>query len=68
MLSPQMKSYLSREVQALLKSIKDDELPDGEIHFILHVDGEENWSWANIRNESDKHVPPPSSLVRNLTR
>lgn len=69
MLSPKVKQFLSLEIQELLQSIQDTELPtNGEIHFILHVDGEEYWSWANIRNESDKNIPVPQSLVKNLTK
>lgn len=69
MFSPKMKQHLSLEIQELLQSVQDTELPtSGEIHFILHVDGEEYWSWANIRNESDKNKPVPSSLVKNLTK
>jgi len=68
MLSPQTKRYISEEIQALLQEINDDELPKGEISFILHVDGAEFWSWANIRNESEKNVPVPSSIACNLTK
>lgn len=67
MLSPRIKQLVAKEIQELLQSIQDDELPTGEIHFILHVDGAEGWSWANIRNESDRNIPVPSFLIRNLT-
>lgn len=68
MLSPKVKQQVALEIQELLQSIQDDELPtNGEISFILHVDGKESWSWVNIRNESDKDAPVPSSLVRNLS-
>lgn len=68
MLSPRMKSLIAKEIQELLQSVQDDELPtNGEIHFILHVDGKEDWSWANIRNTSDRDLPVPQAIVRNLT-
>lgn len=67
MLSTKVKQYISKEVQRVLQSIHDDELPNGEIHFILHVDGSEDWSWANIRNESDKDLSVPHNLIRNIT-
>lgn len=66
MLSSGTKSYIAREVQKILQKVLDSELPEGEIHFILHVDGAEEWSWANIRNESDKDIPVPQSIIRNL--
>lgn len=69
MLTPQHKKLISDKVQEILQSIAivDDELPVGEISFILHVDGKEDWSWANIRNESMKHFEVPTILIRNLT-
>ncbi len=67
MLSQQVKKELSEKIQALLQEIQDDELPSGEINFILHVDGKEDWSWANIRNYSAKNNPVPNVLVQNLS-
>ena len=67
MFSSQQKKYISSRVQAILKEIANDELPDGEINFILHVDGAEDWSWANIRNESARDIPVPDEIVKNLS-
>lgn len=67
MLSPKVKKEISDKVQAILQEVNDDELPAGEINFILHVDGAEGWSWANISNESKKHIPAPNSIQRNLS-
>ena len=67
MFSPQQKKYISSRVQAILKEIANDELPNGEINFILHVDGAEDWSWANIRNESARDIPVPDEIVENLS-
>lgn len=67
MLSPKVKQEIANKVQAILQQIDDDELPDGEIQFILHVDGAEGWSWANIRNSSAKYLPVPESLIGNLS-
>ena len=68
MFSPLLKQEISKTIQELLQALDHDELPQGEIRFILHVDGAEEWSWANIRNESDKNIPVPNILVQNLTR
>jgi hypothetical protein len=39
-----------KNVQKILQDTKHPELPDGEISFHLHVDGAEDWSWADIKN------------------
>jgi len=67
MFSPQLKKEISDKVQAILQEITHDELPKGEINFILHVDGAEDWSWANIRNEAKKGEGVPSMLTQNLS-
>ena len=33
-----------------MKDTNHPELPKDEINFVLHVDGVEGWSWADIRN------------------
>ena len=68
MFSPKLKSLIAEHVQSLLQSLDHHELPEGEINFILHVDGKESWSWANIRNNSDKDIPAPSSIDGNLSK
>ena len=67
MLSAKVKQEISKKIQIMLQSIDDNELPNGEINFLLHVDGAEDWSWANIRNNNRRDVPAPSSLICNET-
>lgn len=67
MFTPEQKAYISQEVQRILQKMDCDELPLGEIEFILHVDGEKIWSWANIRNGADKDKPVPEAIVQNLS-
>jgi hypothetical protein len=67
MFSPQQKREIAIKVQAILQETAHDELPEGEVNFILHVDGAEGWSWANIRNTSARDVPVPDVLVKNTT-
>lgn len=67
MFTPQQKQSISNLVQAILKETASDELPDGEINFILHVDGAENWSWANIRNSSARDIQVPDDLIDNMS-
>lgn len=66
MFTTQQKRIIAMKVQTILRETCCDELPEGEIDFILHVDGAEGWSWANIRNEGNKDFAPPSVLVQNL--
>jgi len=65
MLSPKVKKELSEKIQSLLQSVEDNELPSGEIDFLLHVDGAIDLSWCNIRNLSNRDIPAPKSLIRN---
>ena len=68
MFSPELKQAISERIQAILKELDHPELPEkGEIKFLLHVDGAESWSWANIRNNRQKVRPVTSSLERNTS-
>jgi len=67
MFSPQQKQEIAAKVQYAIQQTLNDELPVGEVNFILHVDGAEDWSWANIRNNSARDVEVPEVLVRNLS-
>ena len=68
MFTPQQKREIAMKVQAILQATAHDELPSGEVSFILHVDGAEDWSWANIRNGSEASLEVPDALVKNLTK
>lgn len=50
MFSVQQKRAIAEAVQRVLRETNHPELPTGEISFLLHVDGAEAWSWADIRN------------------
>lgn len=51
MFSTQQKRDIADAVQKILRATNHPELPKkGEISFLLHVDGAEGWSWADIRN------------------
>lgn len=68
MFSPDLKFMIAEKVEEILRDTRHPELPkDGPIQFILHVDGAEHWSWANIRNNTPKNVEIPRDLVRNMT-
>jgi hypothetical protein len=50
MFSVRQKRHIADQIQRLLRETGHPELPAGEINFHLHVDGAENWSWADIKN------------------
>jgi hypothetical protein len=57
MFSVRQKREISEAVQKILRDTAHPELPEGEISFLLHVDGAESWSWADIRNNGAVPVP-----------
>lgn len=57
MFSVQEKRDISEAIQQILRETNHPELPEGEIQFLLHVDGAESWSWADIRNNGAVKVP-----------
>lgn len=57
MFSIQQKREISEKVQQILRETHHPELPSGEITFLLHVSGAEDWSWADIRNNGAVENP-----------
>lgn len=57
MFSVRQKREIADKVQGILKDTLHPELPEGEIKFLLHVDGAESWSWADIRNNGAVESP-----------
>ncbi len=50
MFSVRQKREIADKVQKVLRETGHPELPNGEIMFELHVDGQEEWSYARILN------------------
>ena len=50
MFSVRQKREIAEKIQIILRGTGHPELPEGEIHFALHVTGADAWSWADIRN------------------
>ena len=50
MFSVGVKREISDKIQKILKDTNHPELPDGEVSFLIRVEGEKSWSWAEIRN------------------
>lgn len=59
MFSVQQKREIADAVQRILRATDHPELPAApeEIRFLLHVDGAEAWSWADIRNNGAVTAP-----------
>jgi hypothetical protein len=57
MFSVNQKRDIAEKVQQLLRATNHPELPAGEIAFLLHVEGAEAWSWADIRNNGAVPLP-----------
>lgn len=57
MFSVQQKRDIADKVQQILRDTKHPELPEGEIAFLLHIEGAESWSWADIRNNGSITSP-----------
>lgn len=57
MFSTRQKREIADAVQKILRDTNHPELPSGEIRFLLHVDGAEAWSWADIQNNGAVAAP-----------
>jgi hypothetical protein len=57
MFSVRQKREISQAVQEILRKTEHPELPESEIEFHLHVKGEEEWSWADIKNNGSVEKP-----------
>ena len=62
--SIRQKTEIADAVQKILRDTGHPELPDGEIRFKLHVDGAEDWSWADIVNNGA--ATPPEMGIATL--
>lgn len=61
MFSREEKIKISKAVADVLKEINHPEMDINNIHFNLHVEGKEAWSWADIHEpkpETSKGVDP----------
>ena len=57
MFSLRQKREISDKIQNILRETGHPELPGGEIEFYIHVKGEHDWSWADIRNNGAVKTP-----------
>ncbi len=70
MFSVSQKRDISDAVQKILRATAHPELPtSGEVSFLLHVDGAETWSFADIKNNGAVGSPglnPHNELMASL--
>ena len=57
MFSVRQKRDIAEKVQNILRETNHPELPEGEIDFLLRVNGATGMSWADIRNNGAVPVP-----------
>jgi len=66
MFSMNQKKEIADKVQKILRETNHGELPRGEIKFLLHVNGAESWSWADIYNNGHfSEANPPGVNPHN---
>ncbi|MEJ2655575.1 MAG: hypothetical protein P8012_00055 [Desulfobacterales bacterium] len=49
MFSKSEKQFIAAEIEKILLDLNHPEMPMERPKFILHVDGAEPWSWADIQ-------------------
>ena len=62
MFSCSQKRDIADKIQKILRDTNHPELPAGEIKFKIHIDGELDWSWADIENNGSVTNPGINSF------
>ena len=57
MFSVRQKREIATAVQKVFRDTNHPELPEGEIQFVLNVDGDESWIFARIENNGAVDAP-----------
>jgi len=74
MFSVKEKQHIANEIEKLLLSLNHPEMPKEKPDFHLRVDGEQGWSWANIKPnwtygiKNPPSINPFNEVSRDLTR
>lgn len=70
MFSVKEKQYIALEIEKLLLGLNHPEMPNEKPKFKLHVDGKEDWSWADIEPNWKYGVdnPPNTNLFNEIAR
>lgn len=57
MFSMRQKREIADEIQKILRKTNHPELPEEEIKFNIYIEGKEEWSFANIKNNASVTNP-----------
>ena len=57
MFSVRQKREISDKIQKIIRETNHPELPNGEVVFIIRIEGAEPWSWAVIENNGSITAP-----------
>jgi len=69
MFSKNEKIYLAGEIEKLLLGLHHPEMPSMKPEFLLHVDGKESWSWADIEpNHHFENKEPGINKFNEISR
>lgn len=70
MFSLKQKQFIAGEIEKLLLGLNHPEMPTEKPKFKLHVDGKEEWSWADIEpnwvyEDNPPQVNPFNEFIAN---
>lgn len=57
MFSAREKHWIAGKIQSVIKATGQHELPEGEVEFLIRIQGKEG-CWAEIRNNGAAVFPP----------
>jgi len=50
MFSVSEKQYIATKIEELIRELNHPEMDNDNIRFNIHIDGKEDWSWADIKD------------------
>lgn len=68
MFSGNEKRKIAQAVEDVIREIAHPEMDSAHIHFQLHIEGRESWSWADIRENSPSDPPNDSNSWNEVSR
>ena len=65
MFSQDEKKKIAKAIESVLLEINHPEMPKEKPKFLLHVDGMESWSWADIEPNWKYETERPKTTIWN---
>ena len=62
MFSVKQKQFIASQVEKMLLGLDHPEMPKEKPMFTLHIDGKEEWSWADIKPNWTFGIDNPPSI------